>query len=104
MRRRENSLHLRLTDAELALLKRKSARAGLKPQAFILAMLNEYQLKEKPDTEFYDVLKNLRQINLNINQIAAKANSIGFIDTAEYCKNVEWLQREISELKTEVMT
>ena len=46
----------------------------------------------------------MRQINMNINQIAAKANSIGFIDTAEYWKNVEWLQREISELKTEVMT
>ena len=70
MRRRENSLHLRLTDAELALLKRKSARAGLKPQAFILAMLNEYQLKEKPEVEFYEVLKNLRQINLNINVLS----------------------------------
>ena len=63
-----------------------------------------YSLVSKGIGVGYEVLKNLRQINLNINQIAAKANSIGFIDTAEYWKNVEWLQREISELKTEVMT
>jgi len=102
MRRRENSLHLRLTDAELALLKRKSAKAGLKPQAFILAMLNEYQLKEKPDAEFYEVLKNLQQINNNMNQIAVKANSKGFVDTASYWENVNLLRQTIKALLEEM--
>ena len=43
-------------------------------------------------------LKNLQQINNNMNQIAVKANAKGFVDTASYWQNVRWLQEIISKL------
>ena len=36
--------------------------------------------KEKPDDRFYDVMRELSSIGNNINQLAAKANTLGFID------------------------
>ena len=71
-------------------------------RAYILALLKDKPVKELPQMEFYDVLKVLRQISLNMNQIAVKANAIGFVDTAEYWKNVDEVQAAISEIKEAV--
>ena len=89
---RENSLHIRLSDQELALLKRKSQKAGINPQAYIIALIKGNNIKEQPSVEWQELLKALRQINNNMNQIAVKANSNGFIDTVEYWKNVKQIQ------------
>ena len=102
MRTREYSLHLRMTQAEMSLLRKQASKAGLKPQAYILALLKDKPVKELPQMEFYGVLKVLRQISLNMNQIAVKANAIGFVDTAEYWKNVDAVQAAISEIKEAV--
>lgn len=47
-------------------------------------------------------MKNLRQINNNMNQVAAKANAMNFIDTAKYWANVSELQRTIGSLMEEM--
>ena len=36
--------------------------------------------REKPDGRFYDSMRNLSAIGNNINQLAAKAHTLGFID------------------------
>lgn len=102
MRTRECSLHLRMTQAEMSLLKKEAAKAGLKPQALILALLKDHPVKELPPMDFFEVLKNLRQINLNMNQIAVKANAFGFIDVVEFRRNVKAVETAISELKEAV--
>ena len=58
-------------------------------------------IHEKPPPEFHAVLKNLRQINNNMNQIAVKANAMNFVDTAKYWANVSELQRAIGKLMEE---
>ncbi len=55
-------------------------------------------LKEKPPVDVIDILKNLQQINNNMNQIAVKANTKGFVDTASYWENVRWLKETVSKL------
>ena len=45
-----------------------------------------------------DILKNLQQINNNMNQIAVKANAKGFVDTASYWENVRWLKDTVRKL------
>lgn len=37
--------------------------------------------ERKPDAIFYDTMRELSAIGNNINQLAAKANALGFIDT-----------------------
>ena len=44
------------------------------------------------------MLRNLQQINNNINQIGLVANAKGFIDTAAYWENVNHLKKTIHEL------
>lgn len=44
-------------------------------------MLMGYRLCEKPDPEFYQIMRELSAIGNRINQLAAKANALDFIDT-----------------------
>lgn len=101
MQKRNCNLHLRLTETEMADFRKKAERAGINLQTCFLWMLNNHSIKEMPPVEFYEVLKNLRQINNNMNQIAAKANAMNFIDTAKYWANVSELQKVIGKLMEE---
>ena len=55
-----------------------------------------------PSVEFYEVLKHLREINVSMNQIAAKANAMNLIDTVKYWANVSDLQKAIGEIMEEI--
>ena len=44
-------------------------------------MVKGYRLCEKPDPEFYKIMRELSAIGNRINQLAAKANALGFVDT-----------------------
>ena len=48
--------------------------------------------------DLISVLRNLQQINNNMNQVALIANAKGFVDTAAYWENVELLKETIHEL------
>lgn len=69
-----------LSPSDAAELKRKAQLAGLTETAVIRLLLRGYEPKEKPDGRFYDVMRQLSAIGNNINQLAAKANALGFID------------------------
>lgn len=98
MIRRQNKIDLRLDDQELNLLNRNTAKAGVSREAYLRMLIRNVQPKELPPVEYAEVLRNLRQINHNMNQIAVQANSIGFVDTAKYWENVRWLQQVIGKM------
>ena len=52
----------------------------LSEAGLIRLLIRGYEPKEKPDDRFYDVMRELSSIGNNINQLAAKANTLGFID------------------------
>ena len=54
--------------------------ACLSEAGLIRLLIRGYEPKEKPDDRFYDVMRELSSIGNNINQLAAKANTLGFID------------------------
>lgn len=62
-------------------LKYKAEIAGPSETAVIRLFIREYEPKEKPDERFYSTIRNLSAIGNNINQLVAKANTLGFIDT-----------------------
>lgn len=43
-------------------------------------LMKGYEPKEKPDDRFFESMRELSAIGSNINQLAAKANSLGFVD------------------------
>lgn len=61
-------------------LKRKAELAGLTETAVVRLLIRGYEPREKPDGRFYEVMRNLSAIGNNINQLAAKAHTLGFID------------------------
>ena len=98
MARRTIKIDLRLTESEAAALNRDVKKAGVSREAYLRSLIRKMPLKEKPPTDVIDILKNLQQINNNMNQIAVKANAKGFVDTASYWENVRWLKETVSKL------
>lgn len=98
MAKRNIKIDLRLNKDEAAYLNNMVERSGLSRESYLRALIKDRPIKECPPVEFFETLKALRQINNNLNQIAAKVNSLGFINASEYRNNVEWLQAVIGSL------
>ena len=98
MARRTVKIDLRLTESEAAALNRDVKKAGVSREAYLRSLIRKMPLKEKPSVDVIDILKNLQQINNNLNQRAVKANAKGFVDTASYWENVRWLKETVSKL------
>lgn len=73
-------------------------RSGLDRESFIRSALNHVVFKETPQLEFHDILKQLRQINNSLNQIAMKAHVTGMIDAKRYQESYSVLQEQIGEI------
>lgn len=80
MRKRKVQILFRLNDEETEYLNELVKRSGRSKEALIREMIKGYQLCEKPDPEFYRVMRELSGIGNRINQLAVKANALGFVD------------------------
>ena len=91
--KRDQQIHLRLSGAEMALLKAKSEKTCLSQSALIRLLIQGFHPREKPDDRFYESMRQLSGIANNINQLAAKAHSLGFIDAQKLDEEViRWHQ------------
>ena len=81
MRKRNVQILFRLNDEEAAYLYGLVEKSGRSKEALLRSMLMGYRLCEKPDPEFYQIMRELSAIGNRINQLAAKANALDFIDT-----------------------
>ena len=81
MRKRNVQILFRLNDEEAAYLYGLVEKSGHSKEALLRSMLMGYRLCEKPDPEFYQIMRELSAIGNRINQLAAKANALDFIDT-----------------------
>lgn len=84
MRNRTIKKQFWLNETEEKLLKEKSKKAGLSEAEFIRSFINGCKLKEKPDENFYDVLKDLRGIAINVNQLARQSNRYQYVDSNKF--------------------
>lgn len=89
MRKRDIKKQFWLNAEEENLLKEKSQKAGLSEADFIRSYIKGYKVKEKPDENFYYVLRDLRGIATNINQLARNANRYGYINEEKYNKDLQ---------------
>lgn len=64
-------------------------KACLSEAGLIRLLLRGYEPREKPDERFYDVMRELSSIGNNINQLAVKANALGFVDAPQLKKEAE---------------
>lgn len=81
MRTRNVPILFRLNESEAEYLNRLVARSGYSREAFLRAMVQGYQLCERPEPQFYQIMRELSAIGNRVNQLAAKANALEYIDT-----------------------
>ena len=84
MRVRKHRVYLHLNDKEYAALNAGVARSGLSRESYLRMILQNKIPKPKPPPDYHTMMKEIRAVGINLNQIAAKANAIGFIDAERY--------------------
>ena len=87
--RRSYDKHIRLTKEERDDWQRKAAMTCLNESSLIRLLMKGYAPKEKPDERFFEAMRELSAIGNNINQLAAKANSLGFVDAPMLYREAE---------------
>lgn len=93
MRKRNVQILFRLTEEEADELNELVRKSGRSKEAFLRAMVKGYRLCEKPAPEFYQMMCELSAIGNRINQLAAKANALNFVDAPMLTEEaVKWRQ------------
>lgn len=89
MRSRTNQIIIRLSDEELADLNEKVSRAGGSRESFCRHILNGAMVKEAPSIDSIEMLRELKRIGYNLNQVLKRANTIGLLDVPELRRVVD---------------
>ena len=97
--KRSRKITFRVNEDEFLRLKRNVKKSGYSQEAYIRTLLSGYTPKESPTLDYLALMKELRAIGNRMNQIAVKANAIGFIKANEYEKNVDALWLKLLEIQ-----
>lgn len=87
--KRTVNYHLRLTKEEAEQWKAKADMTCMSVSSLVRTLMNGFVPREKPDEEFYKYMRELSAIGNNINQLATKANALGFVDAPMLQKEAE---------------
>lgn len=100
MRKRNVQILFRMTEEEAYELNELVRKSGRSKEAFLRAMVKGYRLCEKPAPEFYQIMRELSAIGNRINQLAAKANALNFVDAPMLSEEAaKWRQFQIEVRK-----
>ena len=97
MRKRQHPIQIYLNDEELKNLDEWSAACRMTRSDYLRNLIQGFQPIAFPPLEYTEVLRELRQIGVNMNQIASKAHSLGFIDAPEYERNEKRVRKAIAD-------
>ena len=95
MRTRQHRIAFHLNDREMDNFDRAVKKSGLNYSAYIRHLINSRIPQERPPREYFELLRELRAIGRNINQIAFVANASGSIEDAKYDENYKDLLKLI---------
>lgn len=99
MRSRNIKKQIWLNQKEASILKKNSNVVNISEAEYIRQLILGTKLKEKPDDRFYEVMKQMRAIGNNLNQIARVANSTGHISDNDYSAEAELWNKFMIEIK-----
>lgn len=80
MRKRNNEIKIRLTDAELARLDSMVGKTNYSREGFIRSILDGYQITEAPNVEMRSLINHLTRIGTNLNILTSRAFVNHFVD------------------------
>lgn len=89
-----------LSEKENADFMKKVELSGLSQSAVLRILIKGYEPREKPDDRFSALMYQFYATSNNLNQIAVKANTLGFIETRllkDQIDKLDKFQLEIEE-------
>mgnify|MGYP003411972440 CR=1 FL=1 len=101
-RKRKHRVPVRLDDDEYKKLCEWSTAANRTMNDYIRELLSDSQPIAFPPIEYQEVLRELRKIGINLNQLASKAHTLGFVDEREYRTDSDRLWRVVAELSLQM--
>ena len=101
MKDQSNRTHLikaYLNDSEYERFCRMAEATKRTNSDLVRRLLQTSVFVEFPPVEYREIIDQLEHIGINLNQLAYKANSLGFIDEPEYRKNANEVWRMVARL------
>ena len=98
MRKRNNSINVRLNDTELEKLNENVLKSGLPREAFIRNVLNGVEIYPAPPVDFFNLIREIRRVGNNINQLVHYANGNGFVESkklSEHLTELDSIEKEL---------
>lgn len=102
MRKRNIRAQVWLNEAESRRLRDNAKRTGLSQESYLRSLINGYLPKELPSIYFYNMIRELRSIGGNINQLAAETNTTGYVDEAGFDREAARLRKAVLEIQKAV--
>lgn len=87
--KRDCAMVLRFTKKELDKITTKAYKAGMSREGYVRMKLNNSQIIPAREVDYYPLIREIRCVGRSIDQILAKANSIGFLDVLALRKSLE---------------
>ncbi len=96
---RNHIVKVRLSDDEYKALCDNAEQFGRDKSKYIRLVIQWVIPQAPPPVEVTELLRELRSIGINLNQLAAKAHSLGFVDEVEYRRKAEAVMRMCGEIQ-----
>ena len=100
---RTQRITLRLSEAECRGITRKAKSCGLSKSGYIRQLIVGYEPRESPPADYFAMIRELKGIGNNLNQLAFMANATGLIDEAAYYENVIHLRDSLRRIEQAVV-
>ncbi len=97
-RRRSIRAQVWLDENESRRLHDNAKKVGLSQENYLRSLINGYVPKELPPIDYYNMIRELRAIGGNINQLAVKANTTGYVDGLGFEREVVRLRKAIMKI------
>ena len=100
---RNIEIKFRLNAKEAEALNRRVEKSSLSRESYIRHMINDLIPTDNPPPDYHAMMKELRAIGNNLNQVAQKAHVLNVLDVKRYDDNVAMLNKAIVEITNAVM-
>jgi len=103
MLNRNIKITFRLNKSECANFKKRVKKSGLNQESYLRHLINGLVPTDAPPPDYHSMMRELRAIGTNLNQIAQKAHVLNVVDARRYDENVALLNTAVVAITNAVM-
>jgi len=103
MQNRTIEIKCRLNQKETDTLNNRVKKSGLSRENYLRQIISGLAPTDAPPPDYFSMMKELRHIGTNLNQISQKAHILNVIDVQRYDENIVVLKSAIIKITNAVM-